>query len=296
MVQDVGKKKDRLPKKIALPTETEKQRGMERKTAVLTGATGGIGKIVCQHLVKSGYTVYAACRDARKGEQLLNTLDPSFREHIVFVPVDLMSLYSVKEFCNSILEKLEGDKIEILLNNAGMIASKYETTEDGYESSMQVNYLAAKLITETLLPHITGKVINTVSCTIATGNYCEPQAHDSKIVKKQSTLKSLKQYSNTKFMLAHYTIGLHRRVGDRIGVYGADPGIVNTSIISMKRWYDPIADLFFRPFIKTPEQGAIPLINAITHTPEKNNNIKNYPLLFVQEKIGKFPRKLTSLF
>ena len=268
---------------------------MERKTAVLTGATGGIGKIVCQHLVKSGYTVYAACRDAAKGGQLLSTMDEASRDHVVFVSADLKSLQSVKGFCNSILEKLHGKKIDILVNNAGMIASKYETTEDGYESAMQVNYIAPKLITETLLPHITGKVINTVSCTIATGNYSEPKQHECKIVKKQGTLKSLKLYSDTKFMLAYYTIELHRRVGDKILVCAADPGIVNTSIISMKRWYDPIADIFFRPLIKTPEQGAVPLIRAISHTPEKKNNNKNYPLLFVQEKMGKFPRKLTKL-
>lgn len=265
------------------------------RIAVLTGATGGIGKIVCQHLVKGGYTVYAACRDAAKGGKLLGTLDDASREHVVFVSVDLKSLASVKGFCSTILEKLNGKKIDILINNAGMIASKYETTEDGYESAMQVNYLAPKLITETLLPHITGKVINTVSCTIATGNYGEPKKHECKIVKKQGTLKSLKLYSDTKFMLAYYTIELHRRVGDKILVCAADPGIVNTSIISMKRWYDPIADLLFRPLIKTPEQGAIPLINAISLTPEKKNNNKNYPLLFVQEKMGEFPRKLTRL-
>lgn len=268
---------------------------MERKTAVLTGATGGIGKIVCRHLVKSGYTVYAACRNAQKGKQLLDAMDKASGEHVIFVPVDLMSLKSVTEFCNSIISMLDGGKIDILMNNAGMIASRYETTEDGYESSMQVNYLAAKLITETLLPHITGKVINTVSCTIAIGKYCEPQKFSEKISRSQNTLKSLMIYSNTKFMLARYSIELHRRIGDKICVCCADPGIVNTSIISMKRWYDPIADLLFRPLIKTPEQGAIPLINAITHTPEKNNNIKNYPTLFVQDKTGIFPRKITKL-
>ena len=268
---------------------------MERKTAVMTGATGGIGKSVCKHLVESGYTVYAACRSTEKARQLLDSMDKSSMEHIVFIPVDLKSLQSIKEFCSSIVKKLEGRKIDILLNNAGMIASRYETTEDGYESSMQVNYLAAKLITETLLPQITGKIINTVSCTIAAGNYCEPQKSEIRISRRQSTARSLMTYSTSKFMLAHYSIELHRRIGNRICVCCADPGIVNTPIISMHRWYDPIADILFRPFIKTPEQGAIPLINAITHTPEKNNNIKNYPLLFVQDKIGKFPRKITKL-
>lgn len=272
---------------------------MEKRIAVITGATGGIGQIVCIHLIKEGYTVYAACRNENKGRELLaktagTASGGTTAGKLIFVPADLKSFASVKRFCKEILDSVGHNKIDLLINNAGMIANMYEITEDGYESSMQVNYLSAKLITETLLPHIEGKIINTVSCTISKGDYKEPVKAEPAPAATQSTIRSLKNYSDSKFMLAHYTMELHRKYGSRLEIYGADPGIVNTSIISMHRWYDFLADIIFRPFIKTPQQGAVPLINAIMHTPSEKGRERRYPLLFVRNSTKKFPKKIAT--
>ena len=51
-----------------------------------------------------------------------------------------------------------------------------------------------------------------------------------------------------------------------IRVACADPGVVNTGMISMHRWFDCLADIFFRPFISTPAQGARPMLRALTDT------------------------------
>ncbi len=274
----------------------------EQKTAVITGATGGIGKVVCKYLIDNGYKILAACRSHEKGELMRNELcNSSNSDNLVFIPLNLKSFASVKKFCSSVIEiinETEG-KINLLINNAGMIAPVYEVTEDGYESSMQVNYLSAKLITETLLPHIRGKIINTVSCTITSGSMQkivkEPVAYN----KKESSIKSLKFYSNSKLMLALYTIQLHRTLIDNkdIQVYGIDPGIVNTGIITMHRWYDFLADIFFRPFIKTPEQGALPVIMAIEYSPNAATHSKDNkgPLLFIGKKIKFFPKKILKI-
>ena len=270
---------------------------MEQKTAVITGATGGIGKIICKYLANNGYTIFAAYRSADKGSMLQQYLAPELKGNTMvhLIPVNFKSFASVEKFCNLIIDKLEGKKIDLLLNNAGMIARMFETTEDGYESSMQVNYLSAKLITETLLPHISGKIINTISCAITKGEHKEPCRIEAGLLKNQSSIMSLKHYSNSKLMLAQYTIELHKRVGGTIGVYGADPGIVNTSIISMHRWYDPIADIMFRPFIKSPESGAVPLINAIEHNYDPGS-LQNYPLLFANDGTKQFPKKIRNLW
>lgn len=275
----------------------------EQKTAVITGATGGIGKVVCKYLIDNGYKILAACRSHEKGELMRNELcNSSNSANLVFIPLNLKSFASVKKFCSSVIEiinKTDG-KINLLINNAGMIAPVYEITEDGYESSMQVNYLSAKLITDTLLPNICGKIINTVSCTITSGSMQKIVKEPAAYNKKENSLKSLKFYSNSKLMLALYTIQLHRNlIGNKdIQVYGIDPGIVNTSIITMHRWYDFLADIFFRPFIKTPKQGALPLIMAIEYSP--NNNVTGSkddkgPLLFVGKKIKSFPHKILKI-
>ena len=82
---------------------------------------------------------------------------------------------------------------------------------------------------------------------------------------RESTISSLKHYSDAKYMMALYTVNF-AQAHKEITVCAADPGIVNTGIITMHRWYDPLADIFFRPFIKSPARGARPIINAIEFT------------------------------
>ena len=261
--------------------------GNANKIAVITGATGGIGTQVCKYLVANGYTLYAATRNAGKSSQLLQTLAESFSapdslrdtaDYINFIPLELNSRNSANEFCEAIIGKLQGKKIDLLINNAGMISPVLEITPDGHESIMQVNYLATREITSRLLPHISdnGRIINTVSCTINTANYrkalieCEKKEFIQP--RRMGTIASLKRYSNAKLMLAIYTASLHRELGHNgsgIMVCAADPGIVNTGIITIHRWYDFLSNLLFRPLIKSPELGAKAIINAIEYNGSK---------------------------
>lgn len=273
-----------------------------RKIAVLTGATGGIGSVVCRHLADLGYFVYASCRNSRKATALLDSIPKEKREYIEFVNLDLTSLKSAEDFCNTVISSLNGAKIDLLINNAGMIAHKLGITPDGYETSMQVNYISVKSITEKLISHISGKIINTVSCTIhsASLNRALKNAQGgfsaSERERKQSTISSLCRYSDSKLMLAFYTLDLAKRCkGSSISVYGADPGIVDTGIITMHRWYDTIANVVFRPFIKSSEQGAQPIINAIAHKSMEGQE-DGAALLFVGNRYKSFPKRIRKRY
>ena len=71
-------------------------------------------------------------------------------------------------------------------------------------------------------------------------------------------------YSNTKLALTLFTINLAARIRERgIVVNAADPGVVSTNIITMHMWFDPLTDIFFRPFIRTPKQGAATAIHLL---------------------------------
>ena len=298
MVQDVGQKKDCIFEKIERMGEMAFTGNIKR--AVITGATGGIGREVCKYLASNGYAIYAACRNISKGEELRASLPDGKRELLHLIELDLTSFDSTEKFCKEIIQRLKGKKIDLLINNAGMIARNYTITPDGYEISMQVNYISVKKITEALLPYIEGKIINTVSCTIHSANIKRAVSKLNKAVvtnagsaisKKQNTIKSLLSYSDSKLMLALYTIGLHKKRGSKIEVYGADPGIVNTGIISMHRWYDFLADIIFRPFIKAPARGALPIINAIEYISDSKNQT-DVPLLFMSGKTKFFPKRI----
>lgn len=248
------------------------------KIIVITGATGGIGIEICKYLLQSNSVILAACRNHQKGEatrkEIEHATGKQSEDKLFFFPADLCSFRSVDSFAAQIQEylTLKNKKIDILINNAGIIAPQFQLTSDGYESSLQVNYLSAKRLTETLVPHMAlsgSKIINTLSCTVKIG---KAEEQEKKIEQQQKEFISLRNYSNSKRMLLQYTIELQKRLNG-ISVYGVDPGIVNTNIITQQRWYDPLANIFFRPFIKTPARGAIPMINAINYATDTSTQL-----------------------
>ena len=247
---------------------------MLSKNIVIIGGTGGIGYEVCKFLINEGYNLFVAYRNREKLEALLN-----LSKEINPIYLNLESFKSIDNFCLNVIEQTKGN-IDIIINNGGVIAPKFKLTEDLYETSLQVNYIAPKRIIEHLLPYLNrdGKIINTISCTIYTGKgVCPLKVRDENEYKRQQrAFNHLKNYSNSKYLLAKYTKELYYKLKDNyikeknISIICIDPGVVNTSIITMHRWYDSLANILFRPFIKSPKSGAIPIINAITSQPLNN--------------------------
>lgn len=270
---------------------------MENKTAVITGATGGIGIEVCKYLLQNGYTILAAYRNEAKKEKAREAIEKAVPEadkpNLHFLHMDMLSFRSVDGFTREVMNYLNDTKsrIDILINNAGIIAPRFELTPDGYETSLQVNYLSAKRLTESLLPHMreNGKVINTVSCTIHIGR--PDLAYEKSPGEQKKEFINLRNYSNSKLLLALYTLDLYKRL-PALFICAADPGIVDTGIITMHRWYDPLANLFFRPFIKQAAKGALPLIRAVKYT---GPLVNDGPALFKGKKQTAFPRKISKL-
>ncbi|HNY05852.1 MAG TPA: SDR family NAD(P)-dependent oxidoreductase [Candidatus Egerieousia sp.] len=245
-----------------------------QRVAVITGATGEIGAEVCKYLVINGYKVYALCRNTQKAEALKGecakicrekNINPAPNFHIV--PADLEDFESVDnaiKYIIKVLEKKEWEEtsIDLLINNAGVIAPTMKLTKDLQETMLQVNYLAPRRIATSLLPYMNeenGKIINTVSVTI---NWWPLDDDDRKF-------SNLKNYSRSKLCLALFTIAINRKLlkqHSRVRAIAADPGVVNTKMITMHKWYDSLADKLFRPFIKSPARGAKAIINAINCT------------------------------
>ena len=71
------------------------------------------------------------------------------------------------------------------------------------------------------------------------------------VYKRQQRYERFRSYGSSKLALLLFTLELARRTAGRIGVYPADPGVVDTGMITMHRWFDPLTDLLFRPLIKT---------------------------------------------
>ena len=235
---------------------------MKQKLAVITGADGGMGMEITRAVAAAGYKVIMACRDpeiAEEKRQLIMRETGNIALEIV--PVNLASLSSTASFANELLQR--GEAITLLMNNAGTMETKRHITEDGLECTVSVNYVAPYLLTRKLLPLMEegSRIVNMVSCTYAIGRLDFP---DFFLRGKKGAFWRIPIYSNTKLALTLFTIALSEKVeGKGIVVNAADPGIVSTKIITMHMWFDPLTDIFFRPFIRTPRQGAATAISLL---------------------------------
>ena len=124
----------------------------DQRTIVITGATDGLGKGLASELAPSGARLILHGRDPEKGEALLDELKPKATGEIEFRLAHFRSLDEVRDLADDLQEE---DRIDVLVNNAGIgTAGPREESDDGYELTLQVNYLAPFLLTRRLLPLI----------------------------------------------------------------------------------------------------------------------------------------------
>ncbi|CAF1065547.1 unnamed protein product [Didymodactylos carnosus] len=123
---------------------------MTNKTVVITGGSSGIGYETAKDLARRGARLIIVSRNPKKGQAAVAKLrDKSGNKQIEFMQCDLCSLDSVKNFCNAYNEK--ESRLDVLINNAGILFGLDVVTKDGYNSIVQANYLGHFLLTNLLL-------------------------------------------------------------------------------------------------------------------------------------------------
>lgn len=228
---------------------------MEQKLAIITGADGGMGTEITKAVARAGYRVVMACVDMERAvEKQRMLINETGNPCIEVEQIDLASLASVADFADRMTRR--GEHVGLLMNNAGTMETERIITEDGLERTVSVNYVGPYLLTRKLLPLMEkgSRIVNMVSCTYAVGRLDFP---DFFLRGKKGNFWRIPIYSNTKLALTLFTIDLANRLKNSgIVVNAADPGIVSTGIITMHMWFDPLTDIFFRPFIRSPRKGA----------------------------------------
>lgn len=225
---------------------------------LVTGANGGIGREICRALGKLHVPVIMACRSERKFartyEWLLGEVPGMNAE---FLRLDLTDSISVTEAFNTLRHR----RLAGIVNNAGTMQRHYSLTAEGVETTMAVNYHNTRLLNQLLLPLVSngGAVVFTTSVT----RHRWPQEQLPGVV-TAGRFGQLKTYSLSKAHITRFASDFASE-GARHGVRVncCDPGIVDSSMIRMDRWFDPLADLIFRPLIRTPRNGAVPALRAL---------------------------------
>ncbi|XP_057480236.1 short-chain dehydrogenase TIC 32 B, chloroplastic-like isoform X1 [Actinidia eriantha] len=208
-------------------------------TAIVTGATSGIGAETARVLAKRGVKVVIPARDVKRAAEVRESIQKESPEaEIILLEIDLSSFASVKRFCSEFLSL--GLPLNILINNAGKFSQKLEFSEDKIEMTFATNYLGHFLLTELLMEKmletaantgIQGRIIN-VSSVIHTwvkrDNFCF-----SKMLNPKS-YNGTRAYAQSKLANILHTKEVARKLkarNARVTVNAVHPGIVKTGII-----------------------------------------------------------------
>jgi NAD(P)-dependent dehydrogenase (short-subunit alcohol dehydrogenase family) len=123
------------------------------RTVIITGANSGLGAVTARELARTGAQIVMAVRNTGKGEAAAQRMsgDVEVRQ------LDLQDLSSVRRFADGV------DKADLLINNAGVMASPYGLTVDGFETQIGTNHLGHFALTNLLLPKLTDRVVTVSS-------------------------------------------------------------------------------------------------------------------------------------
>lgn len=224
---------------------------------IVTGATGGIGGAICRKIVAAGGSVIATCRDSKRGNAFVSELRQlaAAGADVRCEQLRLDDIDSIHGFCR----RVEGLPISSLISNAGVMCRNYSLVAGGLEQTMAVNYFGTVLLAKLLLPVIErdGSMVFTTSITRRLHSLSE-----NILCPSEKDFSQLGTYGRSKLALTHYAMYLAEECAGRLRVNCADPGVVNSGMITMHRWFDPLANLFFRPFISSPGRGAESALQA----------------------------------
>ena len=238
------------------------------RTAVVTGATGGLGYATAAALAVAGAQVVIASRDAGKGRVALEALrrDAPAAE-VRFALLDLAALASVRAFAQRMLEA--GAPLDVLVNNAGIMApSKRQTTPDGFERQFGVNYLGHFALTGLLLPLLQAgagaRVVDVSSLAHSAGrlDFADLQSE---------RYSPMRAYGRSKAAMLMFAEAFQRRslaAGWGVDAFAAHPGFAATDLVRAGEGGSKLAAkgiALVGPMLgQSAARGALPILYAAT--------------------------------
>jgi NAD(P)-dependent dehydrogenase (short-subunit alcohol dehydrogenase family) len=232
----------------------EKTASLDGKTCVVTGATSGIGEETALGLAKLGARVVLIGRDPERAKQSVERVRrESGNDQVESLLGNFASLDSIRRLADDILEACP--RLDVLVNNAGIITLKRETTDDGFESMFGVNHLGYFALTHLLLDRIIesapARIVNVASDAHRFGPL------DPQDLQSEKSFGSMKSYGRSKSANILFTQELARRLeGRSVTVNCLHPGAVATRLGHNNGTLGRALTKLLSFFILTPERGA----------------------------------------
>lgn len=226
---------------------------------LVTGANAGLGFETARILAARGGHVVLACRDAGRAEQAMDRIRADVpRAELSFQPLDLADL---DQICGAAKAMLAGPRIDVLINNAGVMIPPKTLTSQGYELQFGVNHLGTFALTGLLHPHVDDRIVITASLAHKSG------AIDFSDLGASRSYHKWPRYQASKLANLLHMFELDRRLGAAgraTQAVGCHPGVALTELTRHLplplRTMTPLA----APFFNSAAQGAWPTLQAAT--------------------------------
>jgi NAD(P)-dependent dehydrogenase (short-subunit alcohol dehydrogenase family) len=206
---------------------------LKNKTALVTGATSGIGYQAALDLARAGARVIGTGRDtARCQRARVAILQEVPLARVEFQCADFSSLRQVRDLAETVNQSLatENGKLDLLVNNAGLYSSAKKMTEDGLELTFAVNHLAPFLLTHLLLPTL-GRSPDARVLTVSSNDHYYPYARvNVNHIHNPRLYIGYFQYAKTKLCNVLFSAEFNRRARPGLQAWAIDPGLVSTNM------------------------------------------------------------------
>ncbi|WP_287372700.1 SDR family NAD(P)-dependent oxidoreductase [Prosthecochloris sp.] len=254
------------------------------KVAIVTGAGSGLGFEIARALAEKKAKVVVAVRDPTKGSVALEKIrKENSRADVEVMELDLAGLASIRRFTEEFKKRYS--RLDLLINNAGVMACPYGKTADGFELQFGTNHLGHFALT-VLLIDILKKVPGSRVVTVSSGAHSFGMLDFDDLNWEKRRYNRWQAYGDSKLANLYFTKELQRRLdveGTSMLSVAAHPGWAATELQRHQGWLA----LVNRFFAQSPEMGALPMLYAATAPdvhggeyfgPDGRGEVRGYPV------------------
>jgi len=234
--------------------------------ALVTGANSGVGKHTAIGLLRQGYRVLITSRNPQRGAEALAEIKRlSEHDEVECLPLDLSSFASIRECAQQVLSSV--DRLDLLVNNAGLMLSDRQLTQEGFEMTFGVNHLGHFLLTSLLLDRIVASAPARIVNLSSDAHKGARKGLDWDDLQRTRGYKGMGVYCESKLANIYFTRELSRRLeGKGVTVNAVHPGVVRSGFAAdgdVKGIFGALISLV-RPFMLTESKGARTSLHVAT--------------------------------
>lgn len=242
------------------------------RTVLITGANSGLGLYSARTLAARGARVLLGCRDAERGANALQQVAATAREQPELIELDLANLASIHTAAKQVRERAQ-DGLDVLMNNAGVMATPHARTADGHELQFGTNHLGHAALTWLLLPALRERSAARV-VTLSSLAHHGPGFDPSDPNFERRRYSPMKAYSQSKLANVLFALELDRRLRAAdidVTSVAAHPGTTDTELLGnsartrrLPNLINNTVDKVNQLFTQSVEIGALPQLYAAT--------------------------------